>query len=240
MSLSTLKKRLVAEVRGGDYTHPGSKTIIPEVMSGINSSVVNVILDIGSGMGATSQQLTEYGQVVGIDIDKELLSYSRNKYPDIDFIETDVHDACNTFNKNSFNIAVLFSSFYSFKDQKLACDSLAKICQPGSKLRILDYSTPLSEFTNPFHKNHLFTPINMDTIENILGYWEIEQVKPINDIFESEYLNIITTIKSKKSKLTLTYGEEAYAKVFSSFQTVHKAIINGDLGGMIVYASLRK
>ena len=240
MSISTQKKRLVAELRGGDYTHPGDESIIPLVMAGIDYSASNRILDAGSGLGGTAQQLTRYGRVVGIDIDKELLSYSHKKYTDVDFINMDVHDICDSFNRGSFNVAVLFSSFYAFENQHLACQSLAHICQPESKLRILDYSTSLTNFTNPFHNNTLFKPINKNTIKSVLECWEIDQIRCVTDIFESDYTKILSKMKTEKSSLQQNYGKDAFYKVFSSFQQIHSFIINGDLSGSIIYASLRK
>lgn len=240
MTLSTFKKRLVADIRGGDYTHPGKTEIIPKVMKEILLSTDNRIIDVGSGLGGTTKYLSRYGQVTGIDNDSDVIEYARIKYPDMQFIEADVHHLATTIPENLFDTAVLFSSFFSFENQTLACDSLAKICKPGSQLRLLDYCSPQLQFTNPFHANNLFKPVNKQNIKNILGQWEIESEEDITETFEEEYRDIINRLHSDQDRLTKTYSEEAYNKVLSSFNIILSSLQNGDLGGIIIYASLKK
>ena len=128
-----LKKKLLAELRGGDFTHPGNADILATVMSGINASKKNCILDVGSGLGGTANLLKGYGEVVGVDIDQAVLEYARHTYTDINFVETDVQNLHTVFPENHFNTIVMLSSFYAFDNQQLACEALAKISQNNSK-----------------------------------------------------------------------------------------------------------
>ncbi|MGI9274341.1 MAG: class I SAM-dependent methyltransferase [Endozoicomonas sp.] len=240
MSFSTYKKRLVADIRGGDYSHPGSKEIITIIMDGVYPSRDNRILDVGSGLGGTTEVLTQYGQVVGVDNDTDVLKYAKEKYASLNFIEADAHSLHTAFPENSFNIVTLLSSFYSFKHPESVCQSLAKVCKPKSKLKLLDYTSQLPESKNPFHNNNLFKPINKENIQNTLGKWKIESIRDVSKDFENEYQYIIDRLHKEEQRLVKKFGRSAYNKVLSSYLIIHSTLVSGDLGGAIIFASLEK
>ena len=240
MSVSTSKKKLVSEIRDGEFVHPGGAQIISRVMSGIEHSSENWILDVGSGLGGTSNRLLSYGQVAGIDIDEELVVHSRQHYPSIQFTHGDAHSLDKHYESNSFDVATLFSSFFYFSNQALFCEKLADACKPEAKLRIIDYATPLEQFENPFHKGKPFNPIHYESIQDVLGKWRVENITPVNDVFEKDYQSIINHMNKNKQQLISKYGEEPYDRVFESFNFILQSIHDANLGGAILSATLRK
>src|SRR5699024_11875260 len=56
------------------------------------SSSENEILDIGCGTGTLTSQLTEYGQVSGVDISQEMLEIAESRNPSINWYCQDMRD----------------------------------------------------------------------------------------------------------------------------------------------------
>ena len=89
--------KILAALRDGDFTHPGEIEAIDLMMKNVTKDNDQNILDIGSGLGGTTDYLNNngFGNAIGIDIDSEHIHYASKKYPDSYFIAADVLHAAN-------------------------------------------------------------------------------------------------------------------------------------------------
>ena len=88
---------------GLDTTY--NKTIVPYVMGILNeyAPVTDFVLDIGSGCGFLTSQISKTYSVEGIDISRKAIEYSSRLYPKILFSQRDV---CSAKVWRMFNFAV--------------------------------------------------------------------------------------------------------------------------------------
>lgn len=237
-------KLLLAHLRGGDFTHPGSIEAINLTMDKFLKDPNQKILDIGCGLGGTAHivQKQGWGSVVGIDIDEHAIQYAKENYPEISFYHCDVNNVSKLFSYHQYDIAYIFSAFYSFKSQQQSLEILANMTKENGKLVIFDYSSP-SNFNEicPFlsgRNGKPFVPINIKNIRQLLYStgWKLEETVDETDHFSGWYDSILSQLKQKETDLIAKFGQAAFNKIYHDFFNVFNMLQRKTLGGVIVYA----
>lgn len=232
------KKHLLAEVRKGDFTHPGGREAVDYVMSKVDITDKKLALDIGSGLGGTVDIMSKQVPTAGIDRDINAIQYSREKYGQHPFLLGDVMDIDQVASE-SYDLFTIFSAFYAFSDQKAACTELAKKALPESDLLVFDYSSQGVFEENLFYDDDSpFRPIDLNDLTNIFSPWKILQVYDLTEMFHASYSDILTSMHEQKEILCHKHGQFAYDKVYEPFQNLVKHLEAGTLGGCLIHAQI--
>lgn len=99
----------------------------------------DTVLDIGSGSGKITHQIAKlvpHGHATGLDISKEMVDFSKNKYQasNLNFIQCDVFDM--QFD-NQFDVIVSFWTLSWVENQALAFENITNALKPNGKLLIM-------------------------------------------------------------------------------------------------------
>ncbi len=136
---------------GKDYLKEANKThklIQKYIKSGGKS-----LLDVGCGTGHHAGLLCEYYQVEGLDLDQNILSVARKKYPKIPFHKGDMTNF--RFNKKFDAIVCLFSSIGYVKTKSNLNKTIQIMAQhllPGGVMLIEPWFSP-----DEWHNGGVFT-----------------------------------------------------------------------------------
>jgi SAM-dependent methyltransferase len=87
------------------------------------------ILDLGCATGWLSDQLTEFGQVVGTDIADESINTARQRFPNIRFECEDF--ASSTWARGEFDIVVSLETLSHVPDQRAFVKRIGEVLKPG-------------------------------------------------------------------------------------------------------------
>jgi SAM-dependent methyltransferase len=81
-------KRLLAAVRDGDFAHAGEEAAVRMAWRRLPKRPNQSCLDAGCGRGGSAAlvQSQGWGQVIGLDIDAETISFAQTAYPDVRFV----------------------------------------------------------------------------------------------------------------------------------------------------------
>lgn len=239
-------KKLVSFLREGDFAHAGDIESIDLVMNKFDKNPSQRILDVGCGLGGTADyiQYNNWGEVYGIDIEKESIDFAKESYKHIKFSESDVMNLDSIYEENFFDIVCLFNSFYAFRDQIKALELIHKVSKIGGKLAIFDYSDLTVGNKNPLYRNGdkttpPFKPIQIDTIKQNLissGWGSIDLIDISNKYF-LWYDNLIIKLISKEDYIRSNWGDTAYDKALKTYSNIRNCIKNKTLGGIIIYAT---
>lgn len=94
-----------------DYIFPKNRKQLEFVESIKKISIEEKILDIGCATGNLTELLGEKtGNVVGIDLDKELLKEAKDKHPNLNFENMNMLEVNEKFEENSFDRVVSFGN----------------------------------------------------------------------------------------------------------------------------------
>ena len=94
-----------------DYIFPKNRKQLEFVESIKKISIEEKILDIGCATGNLTELLGEKtGNVVGIDLDKELLKEAKDKHPNLNFENMNMLKINEKFEENSFDRVVSFGN----------------------------------------------------------------------------------------------------------------------------------
>ncbi len=112
--------------------------------------VGQVVLDLAGGSGDLSRLLCQKvgptGQVVLADINAAMLAVGRNR-----LLDQGLHDSINyvqanaqslPFAENSFHCITMGFGLRNVTDKEAALNSMFRVCKPGGKIMILEFSTP--------------------------------------------------------------------------------------------------
>lgn len=261
---SVTNKKIMSEIRSGDYQHPGEETAIDMVLSKIkNKGKESVILDVGCGLGGTADYIQKqgWGHVIGIDIDQDVIDIANSKYgtdkiiknkSDIEkifkenksvFLNCDVMHAGDFFGENNlnikFDIILLFNSFYLFKDHMIALKQLHKISKPSTTLALFDYLDH-GEYKKYAYKedNIAFLPhvLELKNLHKLLQAtgWKEISLERIDDKYQIWYQKILNNLKSKKEYYDSKYGTKTMEIFTERYVHIYNAIKNNLLGGIIL------
>ena len=165
------------------------------------------ILVIGSGTGHIVKSFADQKfKVTGLEESKAMYNYSKNEYPELNFINSSPEKAM-TFGKNEFtHIVILNLSFYYFKDQKTLLENIYYWLRPGGyfTIQMVDKNKfdPVVAAAKPFvmvnpqsfSKNRITTS---NVVFNNFNYKSDFQVFP-NDVVHFREIFKETTPGSKK------------------------------------------
>lgn len=236
-------KQVLAFFRDGDYTHAGEEAAIDVMMSGLSKNASTTILDVASGLGGSASyiQKSGFGIVTGFDIEEATIEYAKQKYPEVEFLLSDVIDAHKLFNKKKFDIICIINSLVCFPKQVQSLQSLRHLAKENTKLIILEYVDNMPKGQNPLVINgpkNFFLPIRLDEIDYILNKSGWEKVEYINldHIFKDWYDKFLKYVESKRMEADNRFYEGATDFVIGKYSTMYDSIKYNLLGGCIISA----
>lgn len=110
----------------------------------------DAILDLAGGSGDLTRMLCQKtgtsGRVVLADINSAMLSVGRDRmldeglYDNIEYVQANAQAL--PFKNNSFNCITMAFGLRNVTDKNQALHSMYRVCKPGGKLLILEFSTP--------------------------------------------------------------------------------------------------
>ena len=228
-------KQILSLVREGDYAHQGEEEAIYRVMDNIPKDDQRLILDVACGLGGTAKFIQDHGwgQVTGIDIEKESIEYASKTYPEVKFEVCDVVEVPKVINEK-FDLICIFGSFLLFEDQPAALKALRAVAHDKTKLILLDYINR----NNYVHPTLSFNALKFPNFnEMLLSYnWQLSAVENIDEDQIRWYLDLINRITAKRNEIIERFGEEAYRIVYQKYSYLLKGMQERKLGGGIVRA----
>jgi len=248
---SMINKEIMSEIRGGDYQHPGEEEAIEMAFSKIAKNPRQLLLDVGCGRGGTAHYLQQkkWGNVVGIDINSEVLEVARQKYgatPFPVFLCCDVLNVKQTI-KNTFidevkfDVIFIFGALCLMPNHVKVLQTLKEVVNKQTRLVIfdcIDYGEYSAE--NPRAENgKILLPncIKYNEIDEtfLAGGWEKPNVKIIDKKFISWYKNLMQKIIAGREKYSAKYGKKAFSIFEQRYRHLSDIIENKTLGGAIIY-----
>ncbi|MBY0544506.1 MAG: methyltransferase domain-containing protein [Gammaproteobacteria bacterium] len=245
---SVTNKEIMSYIRDGDYQHPGEEEAIELLFQKINKSPELLILDVGCGYGGTAAYIhdKQWGQVVGIDINEDVLNIAKNKHKTPIFIHADVNGVEqaieNEFKRKiNFDIIYLFNSFFLFHDHQLALQKLAAVAKKNTKLLIFDY-IDYGQYANKAYieneKKLLPNTIISDEVITTFNEsgWTVESLQNIDDLYIKWYTELVQKIDSAKAEIVEQYGNDVFNNFLARYQHILTVLQNKLLGGVIIVA----
>jgi SAM-dependent methyltransferase len=171
-------KRLLAALRDGDFAHAGEEAAVRMAWECLPKRANQSCLDAGCGRGGTAAlvQYEQWGQVIGLDIDSETISYAQTAYPSMKFVAADITRAGELF-PAPFDIIYAFNAFYSFPDQQAALGALRLAAGPHAILCLFDYLDKEGSPKHPFAgkpETLLWRPLSRKSLRSQLDHTEME------------------------------------------------------------------
>lgn len=122
------------------------------------------VLDLAGGSGDLTRLLCkkvgDSGQVVLADINSAMLHVGRNRlldeglFKNISFVQGNAQ--CLPFANNSFHCITMGFGLRNVTDKEEALRSMYRVCKPGGKLMILEFSTPTLPGLKPVYDWYSF------------------------------------------------------------------------------------
>ena len=242
-NLFNQSKQLLAFLRHGDFAHPGEVEAIKLAMNPIAKQPKQHLLDVGCGLGGTAHYLqqAEFGKVVGLDIDNDLITYAKKRYADLSFIHGDVLQVKSLVNQ-LFEVIYCFSSFFSFSSQQDALHALASIASPHAELVIFDYSRFSYELIeSPFHWSKTATQFNAIYVPELTDVllnagWRFKRSVDITYQFEQWYETLLQQFESRQTEIEKQFEPSLVNKMYEGYRQLLLAIKAKKIGGVVVYA----
>lgn len=233
-------KSILALVRDGDYAHPGEDESILLASQLLHSRDVGCLLDVGCGRGGTADwfQRQGWGDVVGIDLDSASIDYARLRYPNVSFFHVDVAKL-SKLERAPFDLIYLLTSFYAFSNQRHALIEMRRMCKTGGQLLIVDYTRPGAGTLPSELGSEIGNPIVIDTIAEDLAesHWKIVQIEDWTLQFQRWYEALLDRFEDRHSEIIQLAGTEWYRYMVDWYGNLHKALVDGRLGGVAMTAA---
>lgn len=131
-------------------------------MSGVRAG--QVVLDLAGGSGdltrLLSQRVGEAGCVYLADINAAMLAVGRDRLIDegllhnIRFVQANAE--CLPFADNHFDCITMAFGLRNVTDKQKALESMYRVCKPGGKVMILEFSTPTIPVLKPLYDWYSF------------------------------------------------------------------------------------
>lgn len=122
------------------------------------------VLDLAGGSGDLTRLLAkkvgDTGQVVLADINSAMLNVGRDRlldeglYKNISFVQGNAQ--CLPFASNSFHCITMGFGLRNVTDKEEALGSMYRVCKPGGKVMILEFSTPTLPGLKPIYDWYSF------------------------------------------------------------------------------------
>jgi ubiquinone/menaquinone biosynthesis C-methylase UbiE len=241
------RKQLLAAVRQGDYAHAGEEEAIEIAMGLIPKRSEQLLLDVGCGLGGTAHYLEQqgWGRATGVDIDPDMVNYAKSHYSHIKFFEAAAKALSTLFLEPKFDVVYSFNAFFCFPEQGLCLNEMAKVAKHHADLIIFDYASPgVYTNKNPFFDpegrafSKIFSPINLDTIENILikNDWELKNIINLRDKYLNWYEWLVEKMNSQKSDLIQKFGELTFDGLYDGYVVLLDLLSSGEVSGAVIHA----
>ena len=122
------------------------------------------VLDLAGGSGDLTRLLYKKvqptGRVVLADINAAMLAVGRDRLLDeglcehLDYVQANAE--CLPFADNSFQCITMAFGLRNVTDKNQALNSMYRVCKPGGKLMILEFSTPILPLLKPLYDTYSF------------------------------------------------------------------------------------
>jgi SAM-dependent methyltransferase len=235
-------KRILALVRGADFAHAGEQEAIEIALAQVPKDPARRVLDAGCGRGGTASymQARGWGQVTGIDIEPSSISYARDAFPAVRFLNCDIADTAAHV-PEGFDLVTLFNVLYAISDQSPALAALASRVRPAGRIVIFDYvdpghfhDAPLLDAGRPFLPN----PLRLDALAALLasGGWRLHSVTDLSREYVRWYETLVEKIEASRPGIEALAGREAFTHVLSLYCALLAALREGRLGGALIWA----
>jgi len=109
------------------------------------------ILDVAAGTGTSSLPLAMAGaRVTAADPSPGMLAVGRRRYPQLDFIAADALDL--PFADATFDAVTIVFGLRNIGDPQRALREMARVCRPGGRLVVCEFSTPTTPMLRAGHR----------------------------------------------------------------------------------------
>ncbi|MEM9242862.1 MAG: methyltransferase domain-containing protein [Pseudomonadota bacterium] len=238
-------KKLLSLLRGGDYAHAGEEEAIDLCMRRFPKHTACELLDVGCGLGKTADYIQShgYGEVTGVDIEKESIAYAQSHYAP-KFLTMDVADIKEKI-EQKFDIITLFNSLYAFSNQEKALTDIYSITKTGGSIMIFEY-TNLCEGKNPFYQQEdkskgilPFYPLNLTPIKKSMENigWQSIEIIDVSDKYQVWYINLLKKLLTAHQQVIAQFDTAYFTSAYLLYSKMLSEILRGTLGGAIIYAS---
>jgi SAM-dependent methyltransferase len=238
-------KRLLAALRDGDFAHAGEEAAVRMTWERLPQRSDQACLDAGCGRGGTAAlvQSARWGQVTGLDIDSETISFAQNAYLSVKFVAADVTCAGELF-PAQFDIVYAFNVFYAFPDQQAALSALRLATKPNAILCLFDYLDRGGFTETPFAgkpETLLWRPLSMKTLSSKLEHagWSLGEWVDISAHYHTWYSELVNRFAARRQSLRERFALELVTYAEDYYCSLLEAIKADALGGAIVYARSR-
>jgi phosphoethanolamine N-methyltransferase len=174
-------KKVLAQLRGGDFAHPGEVEAIDYTLRGILKDPARAVLDAGCGLGGTAQYVQDQGlgKITAVDIDPETISYAKAHHKDIDFYLADLCQVSSVL-KQKFDLIYSFSVLYAIQEKGRALAELHKIAKDGAKLIVFDYVV-YSNRRSGVRGGNVANPFVLENVPDIFAGsgWKVNNIEDI-------------------------------------------------------------
>lgn len=149
------------------------------------------VLDVGTGTGITIPYLVKHvtnnGKVVAVDISKEMITISKNKYskeyPNVDFIVGDINEISY---ENNFDTILCYSCFPHFLDQENIINKMVRALNQSGTLMIAHSQSRKN--INSIHKN----------VQNITSKDRLPPMRILKNMLLKSNLKIIESLDNRE------------------------------------------
>ncbi|MEM7191354.1 MAG: methyltransferase domain-containing protein [Pseudomonadota bacterium] len=137
---SFANKEFLALIRGGDFAHPGEEEAIDLVLSHLNLSANETVLDAGCGRGGTADAIGKKtgAVVIGVDLDAESMAFANATYQDSQFLAGDI-TKLGGMNLPKVDAIMAFNSLYAVAELDTCFGAFCDIASAAARLAIFDY-----------------------------------------------------------------------------------------------------
>lgn len=242
---ANMKRAIINNIRGGDYTNAGGAESIDYIiknLKNIDSLKGENILDLGSGYGGSANYLYSKGlhKIWGVDINQNAVDYSNQKYPHIKFFHLDAMDITKQFKRNFFSCIYMFNVIYAIEDKAKLISNLTKVARKGAKLVIFDYSktNTLDEQSMKDFGGTTMYPVEASNMHYLLKHsgWKVTISQDISDKYIEWYEKFLDKFSANRAEMLKTYDQKNVEDVENLFNKILFNLRHKTLGGALIIA----
>jgi SAM-dependent methyltransferase len=187
-----------------------------------------------------SRAIGAMGQVIGLDIDREAISFAKAAYPKVKFVAADVTRAGELFPAR-FDVVYAFNAFYAFPDQSAALCALYRAAKSSAVLCLFDYVDRGGFKEAPFASKPetlLWRPLSLKSLPSKLDQtgWSLRTCVDVSEHYEIWYSDLVSRFTVRRPWLLDRFASDLVAYAEDYYCSLLEAIKAGALGGAIVYA----
>ena len=188
-----------------DYIFPKNRKQLEFVESIKKISIEEKILDIGCATGNLTELLGEKtGNVVGIDLDKELLKEAKDKHPNLNFENMNMLEVNEKFEENSFDRVVSFGNTLVHLDSREEVEEFFQKVYKTLKFNGF-FIVQIINYNRVIEKNIKNLPtINNEKVKFVRDYEYDKSIGKVNFITELTIKEANLNIKNNIKLLALT------------------------------------